>query len=459
MARGASVRLELSAGMANAESAAPAVIDLIQRQRNGSFSSAAPTLNLHEVTYDALAGLLPQMDFDAYFQAIGITPPSSIQITDDAAWSDSGAILEDPAFLDLVRYRVISAAVQQFPQSGDFTTCLQSNHSTRSDSECRAHARQLFADVYSDAFVARTLPDEQKKEAAKLIDRLVTEFGDRLRANTWLDDDTRAEATAKLSAVRRIVGFLSRGLDTDYGDLDQSSYVAMTLGAAGYEQAYQWAHQTDPWLVRHAPASFVVNAYYDADSNAMLMLAGILRAPFWNGTAAASYATIGAVMGHELTHGFDSSGANYDSTGAKRDWWTPATRTELDKRVSCIRKQFSEAYGLLDTSDTYSATNTQAENIADLGGVTLALAAAEQDGVLSSPDTTTYGVDVTPRQGFFLAYAQMWRTPKPDGIDNFDRHAHSRYRVNAPQNLASFAEAFHCSANAPMVRADRCEIW
>ncbi len=205
-----------------------------------------------------------------------------------------------------------------------------------------------------------------------------------------------------------------------------------------------------------------VNAYYSAGMNEMVFPAGILMPPFYTQGAndAVNHGAIGLVVGHELTHGFDDEGRQYDARGNLTDWWSKPVGEEFDRRAACVATQY-DGYVAVDDVKV-NGKLTLGENIADLGGLTLSFQAyqASRAGKPAEPPVAGY----TPEQQFFLAHAQAWcQQIRPENARLravTDPHSPARWRVNGPlSNLPAFAAAFQCKAGAPMVRAERCDIW
>jgi len=208
-----------------------------------------------------------------------------------------------------------------------------------------------------------------------------------------------------------------------------------------------------------------VNAYYSPDRNNINFPAGILQPPFYRAgrDAAVNYGAAGAVIGHELTHGFDDQGRKFDPEGNLRDWWTPADAKAFEERASCVTDQYS-AYTVGDAAHGLEHVNgklTLGENTADNGGLRLALMAYQNGpGARSSAKVDGF----TPDQRIFLGWAQMWcenTRPEAERLKaQTNPHASNKYRVNGPvSNMPEFAKAFQCKASAPMVRQNPCRVW
>jgi putative endopeptidase len=204
-----------------------------------------------------------------------------------------------------------------------------------------------------------------------------------------------------------------------------------------------------------------VNAYYSPDRNNINFPAGILQPPFYRAgrDAAVNYGGAGAVIGHELTHGFDDQGRKYDGQGNLKDWWTPADGKAYEERVACVADQYS---GYTVAGDVkINGRLTLGENTADNGGLRLALMA-----YLAGPGAKVKDkIDgFTPEQRVFLGWAQVWcenATPEAERVKAAtNSHSSNKYRVNGPlSNMPEFAKAFSCKANAPMIRQNACRVW
>jgi endothelin-converting enzyme/putative endopeptidase len=206
-----------------------------------------------------------------------------------------------------------------------------------------------------------------------------------------------------------------------------------------------------------------VNAYYKASFNEMFFCAGILQPPFFqrSAVAAVNYGAIGMVMGHELTHGFDDEGRQFDGKGNLTDWWSPTVGKEFDERAACVANQF-DGYTVLDGVHL-NGKLTLGENLADLGGLKLAHAAYRAAYPEKHQEKKVAGA-FSDDQLFFLGYAQAWCGKRRDDLERMrattDPHSPPQYRVNGPlSNSSSFAAAFACKPGAKMVREHACAVW
>jgi endothelin-converting enzyme/putative endopeptidase len=315
------------------------------------------------------------------------------------------------------------------------------------------------------AFVALTLGDEGKAQVKEQIGLIEAQMGEDLDHLSWMDGDTRGRAKQKLVKIANKVAYPDVWRSYDGLKIERGHHFDNVLRADAFEMKRELAKIGKPvdkneWQM--TPPT--VNAYYDPSMNEMVFPAGILQPPFFSTKqeVPTNFGGIGMVMGHELTHGFDDQGRQFDGDGNLKDWWTPAVGAEFDKRASCVEKQFSSYTVLGDPNAKVNGKLTLGENIADLGGVKLAFYAMK-NRIKSNPPPAQSNA-ATPEQRFFLGFAQGWcgsyREPALRHLIATNPHSPPQYRVDGPlSNFKEFQTAFQCSDDAKMVRKDSCEIW
>jgi endothelin-converting enzyme/putative endopeptidase len=326
---------------------------------------------------------------------------------------------------------------------------------------CVRSTDDAIGEALAQPFVKKMLGESGKttvKEMVMAIEQVMAKNLDRL---DWMDNDTRARSKEKLAAIVNRIGYPDKWRSYDALTVDRGDYLGNRMRATAFEVKRSLAKIGKPldrgeWQLT-PPA---VNAYYEPALNEMVFPAGILKPPFFSNTAtrAMNFGAIGMVIGHELTHGFDDEGRQYDAKGNLSDWWTPVVNTEFNRRASCVAKQFDEYVAIDDLH--VNGKLTLGENIADLGGVRLAYAALRQELASKPREASAF----TPEQQFFLGFAQSWCTNvRPEILRllvTTNPHSPPRFRVNGPvSNLPEFAAAFQCKPGSPMVRRDRCEVW
>jgi endothelin-converting enzyme/putative endopeptidase len=319
-----------------------------------------------------------------------------------------------------------------------------------------------LGEAIGQAFARRYFGEEGKAKSRELISSVEAAFGRNLDALSWMDAPTRRYAHEKLDRVMNKVGYPDRWRDYSSMKVDRSSFFRSVLGADAFEVNRDLEKIGKPVdRLEWGMPPQEVNAYYNWGLNEMVFPAGILQPPFFTKGApdAFNFGAIGMVMGHELTHGFDDEGRQFDANGNLRDWWTPAVSQEFDRRAACISDQYDQYTAVDDVK--VNGKLTLGENIADLGGVKLSHAAYRATHAAS---TEPNAAGLTDDQVFFLAYAQSWCTLiRPELARHYARddvHSPAKWRVNGPlSNLPAFQAAFSCPAGSPMVRAQRCELW
>ena len=316
-------------------------------------------------------------------------------------------------------------------------------------------------------YVGFYFPPEAKARALELVNNLKEALADRIKTLEWMDEPTKQEALKKLAAFAVKIGYPDKWLDYSLLRIDRGSFVLNALRANEFEadrdikKIGKPVDRTD-WGM--TPPT--VNAYYNSNMNEIVFPAGILQPPFFyaNADDAVNYGAIGAVIGHEMTHGFDDEGRQFDAKGNLRDWWTPKSAEEFEKRSAAIVQQYNEYEPLPGLH--VNGELTQGENIADIGGVKLAYAAL-QKALDKHPEERAKKIDgFTPEQRFFLSFAAIWRQKIRDEDQKMrlttDPHSPAQFRVNGPlSDLAEFQKAFGISDGSPMVRSadKRVNIW
>ncbi|HVF67825.1 MAG TPA: M13 family metallopeptidase [Pyrinomonadaceae bacterium] len=330
---------------------------------------------------------------------------------------------------------------------------------------CVSSTDAALGEALGQVYVGRAFTPEAKARMQTMVNNLIEAFRVRVNSNAWMSDETRKAALAKLAAFKQKIGYPDKWIDYTSLDVRRDSYVQNALRAAAFgvrRDLNKIGKPIDRGEWGMTPPT--VNAYNNWLQNEIVFPAGILQPPFFNAEAddAINYGAIGAVIGHEITHGFDDQGAKFDLEGNLKDWWTPADLKNFESRSECVVNQFSAFEvepGLNMTGKLVSG-----ESIADLGGLTVAYAAFKKS--LEGKPRPANIDGFTPEQRFFLGWAQVWAekyTPESARLQaQSDPHPLSRFRVNGPlSNMPEFAEAFQCKVGDTMVRPteQRCQVW
>ena len=331
---------------------------------------------------------------------------------------------------------------------------------------CVQAANAMLGDALGQEYVRETFTPDARRRALDMVDHLIAALDDRLHTLEWMGDSTRAQAVAKLRAFGKKIGYPDKWRDYSKLAVDRRDFAGNVVRAQTYLAAWDFARISKPvdkaeWRMT-APT---VNASYNPTFNDITFPAGILQAPFFDPAAddAVNYGGMGAVIGHEMTHGFDDQGRQFDALGNLRDWWTADDAQRFKDRAGRVTAQF-DAYTVVDSTTHVNGRLTLGENIADLGGLKVAYAAF-QHSLAGKPRPPAID-GFTPEQRFFLAWAQIWRAKATDQyLRNqvvVDPHAPARWRGMGPlSNLKEFAEAFGCKTGDSMVRPDslKATIW
>lgn len=460
-----------------AQAGAAAIMNLETALATGSKKRTElrdPVANYHKLPLAEVQKLTPHFDWPAYFKALEIPAPAEIDIGQPEFMQAFDAALASTPVSDwktYLRWNLLRSTApylsspfvdQDFAFYGKTLTGAQ---------ELRERWKRVLGTV--DAYLGEALgqlyvkdnfPPESKLRMLKLVENLRLSLHDRIETLEWMDDATKAKALAKLAAFGVKIGYPEKWIDYSSVKIDRSSYVTNVLRAREFEVARELAKIGKPvdrqeWEM--TPPT--VNAYYHPTMNEIVFPAGILQPPFFDSKAddATNYGGIGAVIGHEMTHGFDDEGRQYDDHGNLTDWWTPESAKRFNERAAGIVKQFN---GYTPIDDLHiNGELTQGENIADLGGLKIAFAALQKT-MIGQPRQEVGGF--TPEQRFFLSWATVWHTNIRDEALrlqlNTDPHSPAKFRVNGPlSNLDDFAKAFDVKEGAPMYRAaaDRVSIW
>jgi putative endopeptidase len=324
--------------------------------------------------------------------------------------------------------------------------------------------RRSVGEALGRLYVERVFPAEAKARMREMVEHLRAALADRIRELDWMGPATKEAALAKLAAFTVKVGYPDRWHDRGGLRIRRDGYFANVRAVDRFEHALEIGKLGRPvdrseWGM--TPPT--VNAYYNPSFNEIVFPAGILRPPFFDLHAddASNYGAIGVVIGHEMSHGFDDSGSQYDALGNLRNWWTAEDRAAYESRTGRMVEQF-DAYEPLP-GHHINGKLTLGENIGDLGGVRIAHAALERALAVGRRETID---GYSPEQRFFIAHAQVWRSVIRDEALLVrlltDPHSPSRYRANGPlSNMSEFHEAFGCAAGSPMCRpaAQRPVIW
>ncbi|HET7463753.1 MAG TPA: M13 family metallopeptidase [Longimicrobium sp.] len=471
------------AGMApaQAEGAAGRVLAFETALARASLTSTEmrdPHAIYRKHTIARLAAVAPHLEWSRYFRDLGVpqlaAPGATVSAAPEAFLRTLDSTLVATPAADwraYLRWRVVDQMAPALSSSFAAESFRFGQRLTGQQAmlprwrRCAMAADQWMGEALGQAYVAQVFPPESKARVQALVENLRVVLRERIRQAAWMSDATRAEALRKIDGVTVKIGYPDRWRDYSGLQLPAGApYAGVQLAARRFEVHRQLSRAANPvdraewWMT---PPT--VDAYSNPLNLEIVFPAGILQPPFFDPTAdeAANYGAIGMVIGHELVHLFDDQGRQFDARGNLHDWWTPADAARFTERAGRVVRQFDELVAI-DTLHV-NGRHTLGENIADLGGISLALEAYHRSlGGREAPVLE----GLTGDQRFFLGAAQAWRSVwRPDYLRNFvltNEHSPPVFRVNAPlSNLPEFARAFGCKEGDPMVRPEavRASIW
>ncbi len=433
-----------------------------------------PQKNYNKMTPAQLQKLTPDFKWADYFKELNLANPGDINVgqPDFFKAADkvfSGTPIDD--WKDYFRWHLIHAAATDLSQdfvdeNFNFYQKILTGAEKLKPRWKRvvASTDDALGEALGQLYVAEYFPPASKARMIELVKNVREAMGDAIKNCAWMDDKTKQEALKKLAAFNVKIGYPDKWRDYSALKIDQGPYALNSMRAAMFEVERELKKIGKPvdrseWGM--TPPT--VNAYYNPNLNEIVFPAGILQPPFFNANAddAINYGGIGAVIAHEITHGFDDQGRQFDAQGNLRDWWTPESAKKYKERAAKIVKQYSEYEPLPGMH--INGELTQGENIADDGGVKIAFAALKK-ALAGKPQEKIDGF--TPEQRFFFGWAQVWRANIRDEALKMrlvtDPHSPTKYRCNGPlSNTPEFQKAFDLPDDCAMVRPPdkRVTIW
>ena len=426
----------------------------------------------------AFQKLVPNIDIKAFAADLGIANVSNMVAYGDTAIA-AGAKLVDSQPINVWKkyliFQIASANAAYLPKAFDDASFEFFGKTLRGTTAKRDRWKRgvtlldgNMGEALGEAYAAKFFPPENKAKMDALVANLNTALKSRIEALEWMDEPTRAQALKKLANFEVRVGYPNKWRDYSAMQIDKTKLFENIMAARQFEWNRQVARLGDPvdreeWGMN----AQTVNASYNPLMNQITFPAGILQAPFFdvNADPAVNYGAIGAVIGHEIGHGFDDQGSAFDDMGVQRDWWTPETKARFRTKADALNAQYDKYCPFTDAC--ISGALTTGENIGDLGGLIMAYTAYKQSlGGLEAPVLEVDGVKYTGDQRFFLSWAQVWRAMSRE--DNarqmlqIDPHSPPEYRVNGVvPNIDAWYTAFDVKEGDKMYIApeQRVKIW
>ncbi len=432
-----------------------------------------PQKRYNKITTAKLGEITPNFSWADYMAARNVPTVTELNVGQPDFFAEVNRMLADVSIADwktYLRWMTINSAAPLLSKAFvDENFNFYSRYLTGTKEQqprwrrCVGATDGSVGEALGAEYVKKSFTPEAQKRMSELIDNLFAAYRENIPKLDWMSPETKEKALAKLNTYQRKIGFNQNPRGYAGLKIDRKSFFQNSRAVGQFNinrNLKDVGQKVDKTRWGMTPPT--VNAYYNASYNEIVFPAGILQPPFFNANAddAINYGAIGAVIGHEITHGFDDGGSQYDAEGNLKSWWTPEDRKKFEERADCVINQFG-GYQIQEGLNI-NGKLTLGENIADLGGLAMAFA-AYQKSLEGKPRPANID-GFTPEQRFFLGYAQVWSTKATPEFERqqvlTDSHSNARYRVNGPlSNLPIFAQAFGCKTGDKMVRADFCKIW
>jgi putative endopeptidase len=426
----------------------------------------------HKMAATELEKLAPGFPWPVYFAKVGVPSLTSLNVSAPNFFKTLNAQLAAESLSDwktYLRWHLVHANASFLSAPFVNENFAFYGKTLRGQQELQPRWKRCTRGVDGDlgealgqAYVEKYFSPEAKQRALKMVKEIEAAMEQDIKSLPWMSDATKRQALVKLHGMANKIGYPDKWRDYSKLEIVRGDELGNVERARQFEFNRELGKIGKPvdrgeWDM--TPPT--VNAYYNPQMNDINFPAGVLQPPAFDpdSDAAPNYGDTGGTIGHELTHGFDDEGRQFDAEGNLRDWWTPEDAKAFQQRADCISTQYS-GYTIIDDI-RINGKLTLGEDVADLGGLLLAYMAWKEDtkGEKLEP------VDgLTPEQRFFVGYGQSWCGQTRDESKRLratvDPHSPEKYRTNGVvSNMAEFEEAFHCKAGSPMVNQNRCRVW
>lgn len=433
-----------------------------------------PEANYHKMSFDELKKTIAGIDWDAYVKGLGIQAPAELNVEQVEPIQEVARLMNTlplSKHVSYLEYNLLDAAASCLSDDFvaarfDFYGKVLSGRQVNQPRWKRAvnSVNGMLGELVGEMYVEKYFPAAAKERMVKLVKNLQTALGERIDAQEWMSDSTKIRAHEKLATFHVKVGYPDKWKDYSKLEIKNDSYWANVCRASewGFNDMYSRIGKPvdkDEWLM--TPQT--VNAYYNPSTNEICFPAAILQPPFFNMEAddAANYGAIGVVIGHEMTHGFDDQGRQFDKDGNLTDWWAPGDADRFKERAQVMVDFFNKIEVLPGLQA--NGELTLGENLADHGGLNVAYLAF-QNATKDAPLGVVDGF--TPEQRFFLAYATLWagniRDEQIRVYTKSDPHSLGKWRVNGSlPHIQAWYDAFHITPSDPLYVApeNRVNVW
>jgi endothelin-converting enzyme/putative endopeptidase len=478
-------RMLTLAGVPKADAAAQAqtILGIEKKLATVSLSRTdrrEPKKIYHRIELAGIEKLAPKFPWSTYLGELGFPAVRQINVTSPAFVEGLGKLVTEESLDNLktyLRWHLLHGVANTLSRAFvDEQFAFYGKRLTGTDKllprwkRCVAATDHALGEALAVPFVQQTFGQAGKDKTQEIIHTIEAAMEQNIKALSWMDEATRIQALDKLHKIANKIGSPDKARRYDALAISGDSYTGNMAAASAFETRRDLGKIGKPldrseWVMT-APT---VNAYYEPSLNEIVFPAGILQPPMFgrNAHRAVNFGAIGMVMGHEVTHGFDDEGRQYDATGNLRDWWSDKVNEEFNRRAACVVDQY-QGYKPLPGDELHlDGKLTLGENIADLGGTKLALTSyrtAQKARPEPRPPGTEFTSKLSDEQLLFLGMAQSWcekRRPEYSRLlVNVDPHSPPEFRVNGPlSNLPDFASAWKCQKTDKMIRQNQCTIW
>ncbi len=423
-----------------------------------------PELTYNKLSTDDFKKLVPKLNVDQYLKQVGSLSFDTLVVDHKPFMKQFNSLLEKESIGNWKTYLTwcaINSAADDLSadfvnENFNFFGKVMSGKKEMKDINKRVIDQLTnlsIGEMLGQAFVERHFSEEAKNRVNEMVDNLMIVYKERIEKSTWMSAETKAEAINKLNSFGRKLGFPDQWEDFSSIKIEGKSYYKNLQAIHAYDQKKNFAElNTKVDKSKWEMPAHMVNAYYHPLINEIAFPAGIMQAPFFDNNAedAVNYGRIGMVIGHEFTHGFDDMGSKFAADGSFKNWWSDADRNKFEERTKILGQTFSNFCPI--DGHCVNPDLTMGENIADLGGLTMAYYAyARTDEFKRNEIRAGY----TPAQRFFIAYAQLWKIKYTDAELQkriaTDPHSPGMYRVNGPlKNCPEFFDAFNIPVDSKM---------
>ncbi len=431
-----------------------------------------PAKVYHQMTVEQLAASTPSFDWSLYLRSIGAPHVKTVNVAVPEFFTALDQQIQQRSLEEWKTYltwHLLRTSAPMLPAAFvDENFAFYGKALTGASQlpprwrRCVEATDRSLGEALGKRFVGETFGADGKTRALAMVRALEKALQQDIRDLPWMSEPTRRQAQVKREAIAEKIGYPDRWRDYSGLEVVRGDALGNVLRSNAFEFERQIAKIGRPvdraeWLI--TPPT--VDAYYDPQMNNINFPAGILQPPFFDRRLddAVNFGAIGSVIGHELTHGFDDEGRQFDAQGNLRDWWTPEDARQFEERAACLVKQYGSYTAVGDV--TLNGRLTLGENTADNGGLRIALMAL----VETLGDKRVPAIDgFSPEQRLFLGWGQIWCQNQTAEMARLlaatDPHSPGKYRVNGVvSNMPEFQKAFSCKAGAPMVRENMCRVW